>query len=330
MFPASAALIQDAIGAGNAAAFDVNAACNGFMVALATASQFVNSGAYHRVLVIGSECMSRIVNWGDRSTCVLFGDGAGAIILEHGESGGIGPVILKNDGSKADRLYAPGPGAAPRSLTEAEGFCIVMDGREVFKVAVRAMEDVSLQALRAAGLTVDDVTYMVPHQANLRIMSAVAKSMGIGPERLISNVEKYGNTSSASIPLALCEAWQEGKLTPGDKLVFVAIGGGLSWGASVVEWTGVGSKAARRSRNGARRGLALARRSHFQTSVAVDGLAASLAKKLFATKPAELASRLALHVGQSATTMRCKQPQSSVASQHGQSMGSSSLRQVSR
>ncbi len=245
MFPASAALIQDAIGASNAAAFDVNAACNGFMVALATASQFVNSGAYYRVLVIGSECMSRIVNWSDRSTCVLFGDGAGAIILERGESGGVGPVVLKNDGSKADRLYAPGPGAALHNLAEAEGFCIVMDGREVFRVAVRAMEDVSRQALRAAGLTVDDVTYMVPHQANLRIMSAVAKSMGIGPERLISNVEKYGNTSSASIPLALCEAWQEGKLTPGDKLVFVAIGGGLSWGASVVEWTGVGSKAAK-------------------------------------------------------------------------------------
>ncbi|HEX5369057.1 MAG TPA: beta-ketoacyl-ACP synthase 3, partial [Dehalococcoidia bacterium] len=123
MFPASAALIQEAIGASNAAAFDVNAACNGFMVALATASQFVNSGAYRRVLVIGSECMSRIVNWGDRSTCVLFGDGAGAIVLERGESGGVGPVVLKNDGSKADRLYARGPGATPSSLTETEGFC---------------------------------------------------------------------------------------------------------------------------------------------------------------------------------------------------------------
>jgi 3-oxoacyl-[acyl-carrier-protein] synthase-3 len=242
MFPASAALIQDAIGARNAAAFDVNAACNGFMVALATASQFINTGAYRRVLVVGAEVMSRILNWSDRSTCVLFGDGAGAIILERGDSGGVGPVVLKNDGSKADRLYAPGPGAAPRSLAEAEGFCIVMDGREVFKVAVRAMEEVSRQAIAAAGLTVEDIAFMVPHQANRRIMTAVAKAMGIGPERLISNVDKYGNTSSASIPLALCEAWQEGKLTPGDKLIFVAIGGGLSWGASVVEWTGVGSK----------------------------------------------------------------------------------------
>jgi 3-oxoacyl-[acyl-carrier-protein] synthase-3 len=245
MFPASASLIQDEIGARNAGAFDVNAACNGFVVALATATQFINAGVYQRVLVVGAEAISRIIDWTDRSTCILFGDGAGAVVLESAPSGGASAFILKSDGSGADMLYARGPASAPASFLKSESYCIVMDGREVFKFAVRAMEDVSRQAMQQAGLTSEGVAYLLPHQANQRIMTAYAKALGFGPERLISNVDKYGNTSSASIPIALCEAWEEGRLHPGDKLVVTAVGGGLSWGACVIEWTGVGSAAAK-------------------------------------------------------------------------------------
>jgi 3-oxoacyl-[acyl-carrier-protein] synthase-3 len=238
MFPATASLIQDAIGARRAAAFDVNAACTGFLAALATGSQFIESGLYERVLVVGAEVFSRILDWTDRSTCVLFGDGAGAVVLERGESGGIGSMVMKSDGSGAKLLYARGPAS---SLTEAEGYCVVMDGREIFKLAVRAMEEASRQAIAAAGLGVDDVALIIPHQANQRITAAVAKGLGVPLDRVYSNVERYGNTSSASIPVALCEAWEDGRLSVGDQLLLVAFGGGLVWGASVVEWTGVGA-----------------------------------------------------------------------------------------
>jgi 3-oxoacyl-[acyl-carrier-protein] synthase-3 len=240
LFPATASLIQDAIGAHHAGAFDVNAACVGFLSGFATGAQFVNAGTCRRVLVVGSEVLSRIVNWQDRTTCVLFGDAAGAVVLEASDRGGPGSVVLRSDGALGKILYAKGPGSSPLTVTEAEGFCIVMDGREVFRVAVRAMEDVVRQALSDAGLTLDDVAYVVPHQANARIITAVAKGLGLPPEKVIVNVHKYGNTSSASIPLALCEAWEEGRLTPGDNLVFVSFGGGLVWGATVVEWTGLG------------------------------------------------------------------------------------------
>jgi 3-oxoacyl-[acyl-carrier-protein] synthase III len=241
MFPASASLIQDALEARNAGAFDVNAACNGFVVALATGAQFINSGVYQRVLVVGAEAVSRIIDWSDRGTCILFGDGAGAVVLERSENGGALSFVLKSDGSGARMLYARGPASSVGSVLAGESFYIVMDGREVFKFAVRAMEDVSRQAIEQAGLTTKDIAYLVPHQANHRIMTAFAKGLGMGPERMISNVDKYGNTSSASIPIALCEAWEEGRLKPGDNLVIVAVGGGLSWGASVVQWTGIGS-----------------------------------------------------------------------------------------
>jgi 3-oxoacyl-[acyl-carrier-protein] synthase-3 len=254
MFPASASLIQEEIGARDAAAFDVNAACNGFIAALATGAQFIDSGAYERVLVVGAEVVSRIIDWTDRGTCILFGDGAGAVVLERAESGGIGSFVLKSDGSGANLLYARGPASSPgTSALAGESFCIVMDGREVFKFAVRAMEDVTREAAAKAGIGLDDIAYLVPHQANLRIMTSFAKGLGIGPERIISNVARYGNTSSASIPVALCEAWEDGLLKAGDRLVLVAVGGGLSWGASVVEWTGVGSRIATTSAETARR-----------------------------------------------------------------------------
>ena len=247
MFPASASVIQDLIGARNAGAFDVNAACNGFIAALATGTQFINAGIYQRVLVIGSEVLSRIVDWSDRGTCVLFGDGAGAVVLESSDSGGASAFVLKSDGSGGRFLYARGPASSPLNLAETEGFCIVMDGREIFRFAVRAMEDSARQSVLAAGLTIDDIDFVLPHQANQRIISAVAKNLGVDSDRVICNVEKYGNTSSASIPLALCEAWEEGRLKDGDKLVLVAFGGGLAWGAAVVEWTNLGSCLAQNS-----------------------------------------------------------------------------------
>jgi 3-oxoacyl-[acyl-carrier-protein] synthase-3 len=240
IFPATASLIQDSIGAKRAAAFDVNAACAGFMAALATGAQFIESGLYQRVLVVGSEVMSRITNWHDRQTCVLFGDGAGAVLLEKAASGGPLSFVLKSDGSGARFLYVRGPTSSPLSISEAEGYCMVMDGREIFRFAVRAMEEASRQAITEAGLTPDQIELAIPHQANLRIMAAVAKGLGLPAERLFSNVERYGNTSSASIPVGLCEAWEQGRLHPGDHVLIVGFGGGLAWGASVIQWTGLG------------------------------------------------------------------------------------------
>lgn len=243
MMPASASLIQDALGAANAGAFDINAACVGFVAALATGAGFIEAGAYERVLVVGAEALSRIIDWTDRTTCVLFGDGAGAVVLERATRGGPLATVLRSDGSGARLLYARGPASAPTSsvLAATEGYCIVMDGREVFRFAVRAMEEVSRQVIAKAGLAVDDIDFMLPHQANQRIIAAVAKALGVAPERVISNVERYGNTSAASIPVALCEAWEAGRLQDGDRLVLVGFGGGLVWGASVLEWTDLGS-----------------------------------------------------------------------------------------
>ena len=252
MFPASASLIQAKLGANTAAAFDVNAACTGFLAALATATQFINSGVYERILVVGAEVLSRIIDWSDRTTCVLFGDGAGAVVLEKADSHGVGPFVLKSDGSGAGMLYARGP-ASSTDVAQNEGFCIVMDGREVFKFAVRAMEDATRQAISDAGLTPADIDYVVPHQANQRIISAVSKAMDLPPGVMISNVERYGNTSSASIPVALCEAWEEGRFKVGDRIAFVAFGGGLVWGASLMEWTGLGSQLATASIEAAQR-----------------------------------------------------------------------------
>ena len=239
MFPASASLIQDAIGARHAGAFDVNAACNGFVVALAAGAQFIEGGVYERVLVVGAEAVSRIIDWSDRNTCILFGDGAGAVLLTMAESGGTRSFVLKSDGSGASMLYARGPASPVNSALAGESFNIVMSGRDVFKFAVRAMIEVSQEAIEKAGLSAADIAYLVPHQANQRIMTAFAAGLGVPDERLISNLDKYGNTSSASIPIALCEAWEQGRLREGDKLLFTAVGGGLSWGAAVVEWTGL-------------------------------------------------------------------------------------------
>ena len=238
MFPAIASLIQAGLGA-RCAAFDINAACVGFAIATATAAQFIATGAYRRVLVVGSDVLSRITDYSDRGTCVLFGDGAGAVVLEAAERGGPLSFVFHSDGGEADKLYAHGPCSRPG---EADPGCyfIQMDGPHIFKFAVQAMEQATREAVQAAGLTLDDIDLLIPHQANLRIIDATAKRLGLPPERTMANVDRYGNTSSASIPIALREAWEQGRLHDGDRLVFVAFGGGLVWGALVLEWVPVG------------------------------------------------------------------------------------------
>ena len=239
MFPAIASRIQDGLGANRAGAFDINAACVGFLSALATASQFIATGTYQRILVIGSEVLSRIIDWNDRNTCVLFGDGAGAVVLEAAEQGGPLSFVLHSDGSGASSLYAHGPCSAPNGL-EADGYFISMDGRHIFKFAVQAMESAIREAIDKAGLDLSDVDLMIPHQANLRIIKATAKALGLPPERAMINVDRYGNTSSASIPMALREAWEQDRLHEGDRLAMVTFGGGLVWGAMIFEWSAVG------------------------------------------------------------------------------------------
>lgn len=239
MFPAVASYVQDGLGAQNAGAFDINAACVGFLSAFATASQFIAGGVYQKVLVIGSEVLSRIVNWQDRGTCVLFGDGAGAVVLEASERGGPLSFVLHSDGAGAQALCAKGPCGRPDEVDPGSYF-IEMDGRHIFKFAVQAMEQATTEVASRAGWHVDDIDLLVPHQANLRIINATAKALGLPPERAMINVDRYGNTSSASIPMALQEANEQGRLHDGDRVVLVAFGGGLVWGAMALEWVPVG------------------------------------------------------------------------------------------
>ncbi|MFA7248714.1 MAG: beta-ketoacyl-ACP synthase III [Dehalococcoidia bacterium] len=241
MFPAAATRIQHAVGAAHAGAFDVNAACNGFMSALSTAAQFIVAGSAERALVVGTETLSRIVDWNDRSTCVLFGDGAGAVVVERsaeGEPGRIEAMLLRSDGSQASLLWANGP-CTPLTDGLRQEAHIVMAGSAVFRSAVNALVETSCEALARAGLTVDDIALCIPHQANRRIITAMAERVGLPMERVYVNVERYGNTSSATIPIALAEAEAEGRLQPGDRVLLAAFGGGLSWSAMVLEWAGV-------------------------------------------------------------------------------------------
>ncbi len=188
--------------------------------------------------------MSRIVDWTDRGTCVLFGDGAGAVVLERaaeGQSAGVEAFVLGSDGSQADLLYAHGQCAAPSVWDGLQQEAhIVMDGRAIFRNAVNALSDSAQQAIAEAGLTVDDIALLVPHQANIRILSAMARNLGLPLERVVINLDRFGNTSSATIPIALSEAVDDGRLEPGAHVLFAAFGGGLSWGAMVFEWAGVG------------------------------------------------------------------------------------------
>ncbi len=240
-FPATACLIQDMLGAHHAGAFDLSAACSGFVYGLAMARGHILAGDAEYVLVIGTETLSRIVDWTNRETCVLFGDGAGAVLVAASEvPGGIMAVDLGSDGSGGNTLILPAGGSAmPTSLeTVSSGqHYIKMDGKAVFRFATRVMAASTRKVLERAGYTTDDIDLVVPHQANIRIIqNSVLNQLKIPPEKVFVNLEKYGNTSTASIPIALCEAIEAGKLKPGDKVVFVGFGAGLTWASCAIDW----------------------------------------------------------------------------------------------
>lgn len=237
-FPSTACYVQEKIGATNAAAFDLQATCSGFIFALNTADALIAGGKSKHVLVIGSELLTRVVDWSDRSTCVLFGDAAGAAILGPASDDGRGVLatFIKTDGRLSDLLWMPGGGTRfPAEVAIQENLnCIKMQGPEVFKAAVTAMGDAAVHILQEAGLTPDDITLLIPHQANTRIINATAKRLKLPPEKVYINIQNYGNTSAASIPVALHEAKGKGLLKPGDVCVMVAFGGGFTWGSAAI------------------------------------------------------------------------------------------------
>jgi len=235
VFPSTASLIQDWLGASKAGAFDLSAACSGFVYALDMAAQAIRSGSKRTALVIGSETMSRVLNWQDRSTCILFGDGAGAVVLQAGHTeGGVLSSVLRSDGAGHDLLAIP-----THNIRELNGHRLdrmYMHGGEVFKFATRVVDESIRQAAAQAGITVDDLTLIVPHQANKRIIASAAKKLKIDESRFVTNLDRYGNTSAASIPLALCEAIEQGRVHKDDHLALVGFGGGLAWAAMVLRW----------------------------------------------------------------------------------------------
>jgi 3-oxoacyl-[acyl-carrier-protein] synthase-3 len=239
-FPATACLVQQKIGAKNAAAFDLEAACSGFIYGLEVGQQFIMSRTYNTVLVIGAEKLSSIVDWKDRNTCVLFGDGAGAAILQSREnSHGLLTAVMGADGEKADLLFMPGGGSrcpATKSSVDARLHYLQMDGKQAFKNAVQAMESAATEALQRCELDITKIKCIIPHQANQRIIDAVGERLGAKADQLFVNLQKYGNTSAASVAIALDEAVASGKLSRGDLILLVVFGAGLTWGAAVIEW----------------------------------------------------------------------------------------------
>lgn len=241
IFPATASIVQDQLGAQNAGAFDLSAACSGFVYGLSVGASMIRAGTHNNVLVIGSETFSRIINWKDRATCILFGDGAGAVLLQGSdEFGGVLSSVLGSDGSGGELLEVPAGGSRnPASIETvmANMHTVRMNGREVYRFATRVMVDATKQALQKANIPLTELDMLVPHQANARIIDYAAKALNLPPEKVVKNLDRYGNTSSASIPLALVEAIEDKRVNPGDHLVFVGFGGGLSWGACALEWT---------------------------------------------------------------------------------------------
>lgn len=239
--PATSVLVATELGAKRAAGFDLQAACSGFLYGLASGTSFVRSGMYRNVLVIGVEILSRFLNWSDRSTCVLFGDGAGAVVIQASDRpGGMLGMDLFSDGTGCESIIVPAGGTvhpASHETVDARQHAIKMLGSEVYKYATRQMGESALAALRAADLTVDDVDQFVFHQANLRIINSVQKQFGIPDAKTFVNIEKYGNTSAASVPMALAEAVASGRIKVGDRVLMVAFGAGYTAGAAVVEWT---------------------------------------------------------------------------------------------
>ncbi|MGQ9642788.1 MAG: beta-ketoacyl-ACP synthase III [Ignavibacterium sp.] len=240
-FPATATLVQHKLGIPNAWGFDLSAACSGFLFALQTGASLIESGRYKKVLVIGADKMSAITDYTDRNTCILFGDAGSAVLLEPTEdlSLGLQKSILKIDGSGKDALYMLGGGSlnpASHETVDKKWHYIYQDGKAVFKVAVKGMADVSAEVMEISGLKSEDVAYLVPHQANLRIIDATAERMGISKDKVMINIDKYGNTTAATIPLCLTEYYRAGKLKKGDNLILSAFGAGYTWGASHLVW----------------------------------------------------------------------------------------------
>lgn len=239
-FPATGSLVQQALGATHAGAFDIGAGCGAFGYGMVAGAQFVVSGAFRNVLVVGADVMSRVIDWRDRGTCVLFGDGAGAVLLQATDRpGGLLSFVLGSDGCGAPRLYLPAGGSrqpASHETVEARDHFLKMDGREVFRFAAQVIPNSILEALDKAGLAAQDLDLVIPHQANSRIIEHARKKLDLPPERVFMNVEKYGNTSSASIPVALCEALEQGRISEGDIVATCAFGAGLCWASAIWRW----------------------------------------------------------------------------------------------
>ncbi len=223
-FPASACLLQSRLGSKRAFAFDISAACSGFLYGLEVSKGLIEGSGLENILLVGAEKLSEIVNWQDRSTCVLFGDGAGAAVVSRNGEGDVLASVMRSDGDAWEILYA-----------EKCGY-INMKGRELFKLAVRSMEEVCLEVLKRAGLSVEQIDLLVPHQANIRIMEVLAEKLNLSMDKVYSNIHKYGNTSAASIPIALTEAYLEGRMKRGDLVLMTAMGGGLTWGATLIKF----------------------------------------------------------------------------------------------
>lgn len=252
IFPSTASIVQDQIGATRAGAFDLSAACSGFIYAVNMAAQAIRSGSIENALVIGSETLSRFLNWEDRTTCILFGDGAGAFVLQGSDQpGGVLNCILRSDGSGENLLTIPAGGSklpATFETVEKKEHMIQMNGREVFRFATRVMASATRETVSLSGWDLEDVTWVIPHQANLRIIEAAARGLKMPLDKFIINLDRYGNTSTASIPIAVCEALDEGRIQDGDKLVLVGFGGGLTWGALTLDWVIAEHKISRAAR----------------------------------------------------------------------------------
>jgi 3-oxoacyl-[acyl-carrier-protein] synthase III len=241
LFPSTACIIQDKIGASKAWGFDVLAACSGFIFTLVAGMQFIESGMYKKVLVVGADKMSSITNYKDRNTCILFGDGAGCVLLEPSEDPAYGILdnIMRVDGSGGKYLNMLGGGSLnppSHSTVDNDWHYVYQEGKHVFKDAVKGMADVSHEIMLRNGLTSEDISYLVPHQANMRILTACADRMGLPHEKVMVNIHKYGNTTAATIPLCLSEYWEDGKIKKGDNLILSSFGAGYTWGSILVKW----------------------------------------------------------------------------------------------
>ena len=232
VFPSAACLLQAKLGAKNCPAFDVQAVCTGFIYALATAGNFIRAGQAKTALVVGTEVFSRILDWNDRGTCVLFGDGAGAVVLRGDASPGIRATVLHADGTHAGILSVPGNVCGGQIVGSP---FVQMEGQAVFKFAVRVLDEAAREALAQCGLEVTDIDWLIPHQANMRILDATARRLGLPHEKVIVTVDRHANTSAASVPLALDEAVRDGRIRPGHKVLLEGVGGGFTWGAALVE-----------------------------------------------------------------------------------------------